>query len=227
MLSIGIEKGKPFAPDAHMKQLLAEAAQLGGAIARARAYGPLAADVYYYPGKQWQSFGEKGVDYTFSRNGAPLIDAKINTYYMAAGNSPGMMDKNVGQGSQYLWTYRDAEGNYLDGGKTYTLHIAPNIPMENFWSVVVYDPLSRSQLQTGQRLPSVSQYSSPIVNADGSIDITFGPTKPSGKANWIETVPGKGFFPMFRFYSPKEAYFDKSWQLEDVKEVTAKAATGG
>jgi hypothetical protein len=217
MQSIGIEKGKRFAPDDQTKRLLAEAAQIGGAIARAQAFGPLPADAYYYKGKQWQ--GIFGVDYTFTRDGAPLIDARINAYYMAAGNSPAMMAKNVGQGSQYLWAYRDADGDYFDGGKTYRLHVPANIPAKNFWSLVVYDNLSRSLLQTSQRLPSVSSYSNPIVNADGSIDITFGPNKPEGGGNWIETVPGKGFFPMFRFYSPTEVYFDKSWQLPDVEKA--------
>jgi len=214
MQSIGIEKGKPFAPDDHMKQLLGEAAQLGGAIARARTYAP-SGEAIYYPDRQWQGI-PTGMTYEFARQGAPLIDSKVNVYYMAAGNSPAMMDKNVGQGSQYLWTYRDAQGNWLDGSKTYTLHIPPNIPAKNFWSVVVYDTLSRSQLQTNQRLPSVSSYTNPVVNADGSIDITFGPKKPERGGNWIETTPGKGFFPMMRFYSPTEAYFDKSWQLGDV-----------
>jgi hypothetical protein len=142
MQSIGIEKGKPFAPDADMKTLLSDAAQLGGAIARAQTYAYRQKDPYYYPGKKWQQM-PAGLDYTFAIDGAPQIDAKVNIYYMAAGNSPAMMDKNVGQGSQYLWTYRDANGNYLDGGKTYTLHVPANIPAKAFWSVVVYDPLSR------------------------------------------------------------------------------------
>lgn len=158
-------------------------------------------------------------DYTFTHQGAPLIDGRVNIYYMAIGNSPAMLDKIVGQGSQYLWTYRDADGDWLDGGKTCTLHIPPNIPMKNFWSVVVYDPVSRSLLQTSQRLPSISQYTHPVINGDGSVDIAFGPTKPQADGNWIETVPGKGFFPMFRFYSPTEAYFDKSWKLEDLKKA--------
>jgi hypothetical protein len=47
----------------------------------------------------------------------------------------------------------------------------PNIPAKNFWSVVVYDALSRSELQNGQPLPSVSSYVNPKINADGSLDI--------------------------------------------------------
>jgi hypothetical protein len=42
---------------------------------------------------------------------------------------------------------------------------------------------------------------------------------PKDKGNWIKTVPGRGFFPMFRFYCPAEAFFNKTWQLEDVVAV--------
>ena len=215
MQAIGIEKGKPFRPDDKAKALLSEAARLGGAIARANTYASSSPGVFYYPDRKWQHVPD-GMTYTFTRDGAPQIDARNNVYYMAAGNSPSMMDKNVGQGSQYLWTYRDADGNFLDGAKSYRLHILPKIPASNFWSVVVYDALSRSELQNGQPLPSVSSYTKPIVNADGSIDIAFGPEEPKEKGNWIRTVPGKGWFPIFRFYGPAEAYFDKTWKLEDI-----------
>ena len=71
-------------------------------------------------------------------------------------------------------------------------------------------------MQNGQPLPSVSSYTKPVVNADGSIDIAFGPEEPKEKGNWIRTVPCKGWFPIFRFYGPAEAYFDKTWKLEDI-----------
>ena len=86
-----------------------------------------------------------------------------------------------------------------------------------FWSVVVYDSLSRSQLQNGQPFPAVRSYTKPVVNVDGSIDIEFGPTQPGDKRNWIRTVPG--WFPFFRAYGPTVAYFDKTWQLEDIVPV--------
>ena len=218
MQAIGIEKGKPFNPDEKTKALLSEAARLGGAMARANTYASASPGVFYYPDRKWQHVPD-GMTYTFTREGAPQIDARDNVYYMAAGNSPAMMDKNVGQGSQYLWTYRDADGNFLDGAKNYKLHILPNIPADNFWSVVVYDALSRSELQNGQPFPSVSKYTKPSVNADGSIDIVFGPDEPKQKGNWIKTVPGKGWFPIFRFYGPSAPYFEKTWKLEDIAAV--------
>ena len=157
MQAIGIEKGKPFAPDAPMQALLSEAARLGGAMARANTYDSPTPGIYYYPDRKWQAVPE-GMTYKFERDGAPQIDARNNVYHMAAGNSPAMMEKNVGKGSQYLWTYRDAAGEYLDGAKNYRLHVLPGIPAKNFWSVVVYDALSRSELQNEQPLPSVSSY---------------------------------------------------------------------
>ena len=216
MQALGIEKGRPFRPDAQTKSLLEEAARLAGAIARANTYAPPAKT--YYPDRQWQGTPE-GSDYTFTHDGTPQIDARNNVYYMAAGNSPAMMEKHIGEGSQYLWTYRDSSGAYLEGAKTYRLHVPADIPVQKFWSVVVYDSLSRSELQGGQSLPSVSSYTKPRMNADGSLDIVFGPKAPAGEANWIMTVPGKGWFPIFRFYSPTAAFFDKTWKLEDIVSI--------
>ena len=215
MQAIGIEKGRPFDPDEKTKALFGEAARLGGAMARANTYASASPGVFYYSDRQWQHVPD-GMTYTFTREGAPQIDARNNVYYMAAGNSPSMMDKNIGQGSQYLWTYRDAQGHFLDGNKNYKLHIPPNIPANNFWSVVVYNSLSRSELQNSQPFPSVSSYTKPIANADGSIGILFGPDELKQKSNWIRTVPGKGWFPIFRFYGPAAPYFDKTWKVEDI-----------
>lgn len=216
MQAIGIEKGRPFQPDAQMQALLDEAAHLGGAMARANCYDA-PSHVFYYPQKHWQGIPASS-DYTFARDGIPQIDARNYVYYMAAGNSPAMMEKNVGKGSQYLWSYRDADGDFLDGGKSYVLHVKPEIPAQAFWSVVGYDALSRSELQTGQALPSVSSYTHPQINTDGSVDIVFAPDKPATGGNWIQTLPGRGWFPIFRFYSPGEPFFDKSWQLDDIRK---------
>jgi len=218
MQSIGIEHGKPFDPDPKTRALLAEAARAAAAMARANSFASRDADTFFYNDRQWQYVGD--VPYTFVKDGIVQVDRRAYVYYMALGNSPAMMSKNVGVGSYYLWTYRDAGGNFLDGGKNYTLHIPADVPAKDFWSILVYDALSRSELRNGQQFPSISKYTEPKVNADGTVDLFFGPEMPAGQEkNWIRTVPGKGWFPIFRFYGPLQTLYDKTWKLSDIKEV--------
>jgi len=94
------------------------------------------------------------------------------------------------------------------------------IPAKDFWSVTVYDPETRSLLQNGQPKPSLSTYDQPEVNADGFVDIYFGPLPPEGKEkNWIKTLPGKGWFTYIRLYGPLAPYFDKTWKPDDIVRV--------
>ena len=125
-----------------------------------------------------------------------------------------MTMKMVGVGSQYAWGDRDSLGAYLDGSKSYRLTLPPNVPAKNFWSVVVYDPQTRSELQTGQLYPSKSSQTGEVKeNADGSIDLYFGPEAPDGhESNWTQTVPGKGWFALLRLYGPLEPWFDLTWR---------------
>ena len=218
MQAIGIEKGKPFNPDAKTRALLSEAAHAAAAMARANSFASPDPDTYYYEDRKWQYVGD--VPYNFMKDGVLQVDRRAYVYYMALGNSPAMMEKNVGVGSYYLWAYKDAAGNFLDGAKNYKLHIPANVPAKDFWSVLVYDSLSRSELKNGQKFPSVSKYTDPKVNADGSVDVYFGPEMPKGQEkNWIKTVPGKGWFPIFRFYGPLEPLFEKTWKLTDIEKV--------
>src|SRR5262249_2254900 len=146
--------------------------------------------------------------------------ARARPFRAALGNSPAMMEKNVDKGSYYLWTYKDAAGNHLDGAKNYKLHIPAKVPAKDFWSVLVYDSQSHSMLKNGQKFPSVSPYTEPKANADGSVDVYFGPKMPAGQEkNWMKTVPGKGWFPIFRFYRPLESLYDRTWVLNDIEEV--------
>jgi hypothetical protein len=125
-----------------------------------------------------------------------------------------MAAKMIGKGSQYGFNATDKDGNYLDGSKTYKLNIPRDVPAKDFWSVVVYDPQTRSELQTNQEFPSKNNKKDDLdVNADGSVDLYFGPKAPAGhEKNWIETVPGKGWFALIRLYGPLEPWFDKTWQ---------------
>lgn len=219
LASIGIVKGQPFAPDAARRALLVEAARVAAATARMVAYGGKDPDAIVYPDRRWQ-WAFVGGSYLFDSQGYENIDRRAAFAYAATGNTPAMASKVVGAGSQYMWTPRDSKGNYLDGKKSYRLRIPPHPPVKDFWSVIVYDAKSRSMLQNGQKFPTVSLYSKPELNSDGSIDVYFGPKAPAGKErNWIKTLPDRGWFPILRFYGPLQPFFDKTWQPEDIVEL--------
>jgi hypothetical protein len=130
--------------------------------------------------------------------------------------------KIPGVGSQYALVSTDSEGRFLDGSKDYTLRIPADVPAKNFWSFVVYDPQTRSELQTEQLLPSKNSVrDSMMENPDGSITLHFGPKSPKGPktANWIQTVPGKGWFALLRLYGPLEPWFEKTWRPGEIELV--------
>jgi hypothetical protein len=217
--SIGIEKGKPFAPDARMKAILTEAAAVGDATARTLTYQSRIPEAFYYPNSTWRQWLG---GYKFQKQpGVAYLDAAAFFYFYATGVTPAMEAKMVGQGSQYAVGLMDSQSNPLDGGKTYRLHVLPNAPAKDFWSAIVYDNQTRSMLQTDQDFPQVSSLDKGLaVNKDGSVDVYFGPKAPSGmEHNWIQTVPGKGWNMLFRLYGPLEPWFDKTWKLSEIELV--------
>lgn len=217
--SIGIRKGKPFAPDARMKKMFAEGVKLGHAMARVISYNPRLEGALVYKDRKYET-PFIGGHYDFIIDGARLLDAQTVFHYLAIVISPAMTKKLIGKGSKYLLGSRDADNDFLMGDNTYKLNLPKNIPAKNFWSVTLYDPDTRSLLQNGQKKPSVSLYDKPDVNPDGSIDVWFGPKAPKGKEkNWVKTIPGKGWFTLLRFYGPLEPYFEKTWKPSDIEKV--------
>jgi hypothetical protein len=221
--SIGIVKGKEFAPDTRLKTILEDAIKVGNATARAISLSPRDSSAYLYEGKHWYT-GFVGKDYRWlngdGKSGRNL-DARTLFFYSATVNTPAMALEIPGVGSNYAFATKDANGEILYGDKNYKLHIAPNVPAKDFWSIVVYDPQTRSELQTDQQFPNKNSSRGDLVyNDDGSVDLYFGPKAPGGKeSNWIQTVPGKAWFTLFRVYGPLQLWFDKSWQLNDFELI--------
>ncbi|MCB8986042.1 MAG: DUF1254 domain-containing protein [Ardenticatenaceae bacterium] len=217
--ALGIEKGQAFNPDERMKKILDTAAKTGLGMARAIAYQSREAETKVYPDRKWEYIFIGG-SHEFLKNGARNLDARTLFHFTAICVTPAMVQKMIGAGSQYLGTYADANGDYLDGGQTYKLHLPPNIPINSFWSVTVYDPGTRSLLQTDQPKPSINSFDEPEYNDDGSCDIYFGPSAPAGREkNWIQTLPGKGWFTYIRLYGPLEPFFDQTWKPDDIVKI--------
>jgi hypothetical protein len=221
LASIGIKKGTPFKPDARMKKILEEAADVGAATVRTLAARPREDAFYFYPGQGVWDTPFIGGSYKFLDHGARLLDARAFFHFYATGITPAMTQAPVGKGSQYAVAYVDSKGKPLDGSKTYKVHLPPNVPAKDFWSFVVYDNQTRSMLQTDQQFPSVSSARKGVQkNADGSYDLYFGPKAPAGKeGNWIQTIPGKGWNMLFRLYGPLQPWFDKTWRPGDPELV--------
>ncbi len=217
--SIGIKKGKPFAPDARMKKILKDAAAIGNATARSITFSPRNRAAYFYPDRQWYTSFAGGHD--FMNNGELVLDDRIMFHYAATGITPAMATPKVGTGSAYAATPKDAKGQYLDGGKTYKVTLPAPIPVNNFWSYMVYSGQHRSMLETDQKSAGLDSNSPSVKpNQDGSYTVWFGPKAPEGhKDNWIQTIPGKSYLTILRLYGPLEPWFDKTWKPGDFELV--------
>jgi hypothetical protein len=216
---LGIEKGRPFNPDARQTQTLIEAARVGEVMARTIGYEKRFHGAKVWPGKQWdlslflEETNQEAAHHT-------QLDERTSWFYEAVGVSVGMMGRTVGLGQVYLESSKDSQGRWLDGSANYALHVPPDAPVVQFWSFTVYDNETRCFVDTGVQ-PDRSSRDNIVKNADGSVDLYFGPQAPAGKpdSNWIQTIPGKGWFTYFRLYGPTQPYFDRSWVLPDIERV--------
>lgn len=219
--SIGIQKDVPFKPDERMQGILADAAAVGNATARALTFRPRDRErFYFYPDRQWYT-GFAGGSHEFIDNGVRGLDDRTMFHYVATGITPAMASPQVGTGSVYAFTAHDASGAYLDGSKTYKVTLPGPVPMNNFWSFVVYSTQHRSMLETDQRLAGLDSTLPGVTpNKDGSYTIWFGPEAPKGQEDyWVQTIPGKGFAVILRLYGPLEPWFDKTWKPGDLELV--------
>ena len=221
--SIGIEKGKPFAPDARMKEILTDAVAIGNAAARSVVWYPREdvnlQGVRSYDDLNWVlAFVNRNVFFNEENGKTMNTDARVTFHYPYTAVTPAMATPREGTGSDYAIAFVDADGQPFDGSKTYKVTLPPNVPVNNFWSFTLYDSQTRSMLQTDQDLPAIDSIKNhPVPNSDGSIDIYFAPQAPEGREeNWVQSVSSKSFFTILRMYGPLKPWLDQSWRPTDV-----------
>jgi len=226
--SIGIEKGKPFAPDPRMKKILTDAVAIANAASRSIVWYPRTEGtmkgIRIYPDTDsaWiLAYLGKNVFFNGGDGQTMNSDARVMFHYPYTGITPAMAISVPGVGSDYGMAFVDSNKKPFDGSKTYQLHIPADVPAKDFWAVTIYDSQTRSQLQTSQKFPTVGSQDEEIKrNADGSYDLYFGPTAPRGyENNWLETVPEKSWFVILRIYGPLEPWIEKTWRPGEVELV--------
>lgn len=215
--TIGIEKGKPFEPDAATRAILAAAVLEARLWLQANYEAAFAST--YFPSSRWavpvspdvleglgSNFaqadryptGSRGVMYTFG-------------FFSA---------KHLGHGQFYLMAIHDSNGRPLDGSSSYKLTVPPNAPVKLYWSATVYDGNTHALIRDQSRSSRASNSQGLQRNANGSVDLYFGPSAPPGReSNWIPTHAGAKFEVLFRLYGPEQPLFDKTWSLPDLQRL--------
>ena len=218
LAAIGIVKGTPFAPDEHQREVLGEAARIGAGLARTLLYKPRDKAAYIYPDGSWKT-AFVGGSHEFLVDHVRLLDCRTMMHYVGTGITPAMTHAAVGVGSQYAYTAEDAAGAALDGARTYTLTLPAGIPAKTFWAIDIYDTQTRALLQTDNPYPSINnRFTEVHEEANGDTILTFAPTAPANPgSNWLQTIPGKSWFPILRLYGPLEPWFDQTWRLGEIQ----------
>jgi hypothetical protein len=232
LAAIGIVKGQPFAPDAHTWEILDRAAKTAYKMSRVICFDEVVSgrSLRVYPDRRWLNpmtdatpanpAGPFDLGWRRTAGGYLDVDTRIwffTDYYSV---SPGMLSQIPGKGAKYMMGFTDRDGRPLSGGSNYRLNLPPNIPAVNFWSVTLYEAENASGLANGQPFPSLGSRDKPVQNADGSTYLYFGPKAPQGKeANWLATVPSRGYFTILRLYGPTEEAINKSWKPGDIEKV--------
>ena len=216
LLPLGIERGKEFKSDAKM------AAVLRAAAGEAHAWLMQKATTDYTP---WWKDSQWGIPTppitmptAFKWETPNYFDVDSRAIALAQYFCP---TAKLGTGSFYFATFHDHGGNPLEGGINYRLHVPADVPVREFWSVTVYSLKTSSFFLNSTRLTLGSLDKEMRKNADGTVDIYFGPKPPTGHtSNWLYTQSSEKWFPWFRVYGPEKAIFDKNWKLPDIEKIS-------
>jgi hypothetical protein len=214
--SIGIEKGKAFNPDQKTEEILEAAAREAHAFLAQRydaGFAVINEGIRWFPAAMAELV--KAAQSGYADPNSYPVDVRGVTYTLGFTGI-----KRIGTAQFYLMANKDKDGQDFHGDTSYRLMVPANAPVRQYWSVTVYDRETHGLVRN---MPSASRASiSPGIekNADGSVDVYFGPKPPDGKeANWVPTDPARKFELLFRLYRPEEPLFDHTWKLPDVEKV--------
>jgi hypothetical protein len=221
LASLGIVKGEPFEPTEKQRELLQKAVETAPRMIMAqRQLDRPDERNRYYQDRQYQNVWA-GATADWMQSSYLDLDARAGYFQVAYSSAPAMVMRTLDAGSKYPTAWRDADGDFLDGGRAYRLHLPPDPPAALFWAVTAYNITDGTMVQTPQRMPSINAFNEVETNPDGSTDLWFGPEKPADapESNWIRTASGSNFLVALRLYGTGAEFFDQTWKPDDVVKV--------
>jgi len=221
LAAIGIVKGQPFAPTEKQQALLKKAVETAPKMIMAmRELGRPDKRDRYYNDRQWLNVWG-GATAEWLQDSYLDILQRAMYFQVAYSSAPAMVMRMLGAGSKYPVAVRDADGDLLHGSQSYRLHLPPNPPAALFWAVTAYNITDGTMTAAPQLMPSINGFNNVVTNGDGSVDLYFGPNKPTDAAesNWIQTVDGRDFLVALRLYGTGVEFYDQTWKPDDVVKV--------
>jgi len=219
LTSLGIEKGKPFSPDATAKRAMEQAA-IDAWFYLQEWFDNVPKDKFFWPDRHYVSLLMTDERKTFTWTYEDRIDllGRAAEYFWCTYMPKVLSDTPA---TQYLMAMADKDGKRLEGGRLYKLDIPAEMPVKQFWALTVYDRATNSFIYTDEGRTTLSSYDLPNMkkNADGGVTLYVGPKAPSGmEANWIPTR-GKRPLPAVRFYGPTDDLNNRTFKMPDFEEV--------
>jgi len=213
---IGIKKGDVFKPDAKLHAIFDQAGPEALQFMIDQYHRVL--NPFIWEGRKWSALvpnGSRETDWRYEYPSYYDYIARGAVFYAIITSV-----KNYGSATYYLDIAETADGEWLDGGKNYKLVMPDNVPVRDFWAITTYDLETASYLRNIDKSSIDSTMKEVEKNADGSVDIYFGPNAPKGKeSNWLPTDPKRRFFLLGRFYGPEPALLDASFELNNIELI--------
>jgi hypothetical protein len=219
MRRLGIERGNPFDPDDRAKAILNRAAVIAEATVLSMAFQNRVATAVY-DNRQFEPYANNRSPRFYQEN-YEEVEERAGAWHQLVGNFANYTPASPGTGQFGMTTYRDADGNSLLGQHTYRLHVPEEVPVAQFWQIPVYEVATRALINADQQRTSLSSTDELTRNDDGSVYLYFGPLLPEGspESNWVQTIPGEGWFTLPRLYAPLEPILDKTWRWNDIERI--------
>jgi hypothetical protein len=207
-----IDKGKQIQLNAQTLAALKQA--LGEAKVQLRQALTEHLEVFW-PGSRW-SLHAVGARFTIAASGDLHVEARRLMHFLAE-----IPRAKLGEATIDLVSVRDVQDQPLQGTDTYHLRVPPNLSAQQFWDLTVYDRETQAFIRESPRV-GLDSNGTLQTNADGTVDIYFGPKVPASKeTNWIYTAADREWFAIFRFYGPQDALLEKTWKLPDIEKIDA------